>query len=175
MPLTDLDFVRDPELTPALREEVLQLWTRVSQAGGAVGFVPPVTAEEIRPTADAQAAAVASGALRMLAAYEEGRLVGTSYLKLNTHPLMRHWSTVVTVMIDPERQGGGRGKALMRETVEMARDLGFSALRLGVRGGMGTEDFYATVGFKEVGRVPEGIDVGGGDLRDDILMWLPLK
>ena len=46
------DFALDPELTPGLRAELTDLWTAVSNAGGAVGFVPPVTAEQVRPTAD---------------------------------------------------------------------------------------------------------------------------
>ncbi|RLU79471.1 GNAT family N-acetyltransferase [Streptomyces griseocarneus] len=170
-----LTLVRDPELTPELRAELLALWVDVSQAGGAVGFVPPVTADQVRPVAEAQVARVAEGRMRMLAAYEEGRLVGTTFLGLNDHYLMTHWCTLYTVMVHPSLQGGGRGRALLNEAVEMARDLGLDALRLGVRGGLGTEDFYASCGFKEVGRVPRGIRVGPGEERDDITMWLPLN
>ncbi|MGW1075569.1 N-acetyltransferase family protein [Streptomyces sp. NPDC002537] len=169
-----LTFVRDPEPTPDLRAELLRLWTDVSQAGGAVGFVPPVTADEVRPVADALTAKVTEGRARMLGAYEEGRLVGTAFLALNPHRLMLHWCTLVTVMIHPSLQGGGRGRRMVDEAVEMARDLGFEALRLGVRGGTGTENFYAACGFKEVGRVPLGIRVAAGDDRDDIMMWRPL-
>lgn len=170
-----LTFTRDPELTPALREEIVQLWTRVTNADGAVGFVPPVTADDVRPVADEQAAGVEAGALRLLTAHEDGALAGTAYLKLNGHRLMEHWAWVVTVMVDPRLQGGGRGKQLMREVIDMGRDLGFDALRLGVRSGRGVEDFYATVGFKEIGRQPGAIRVQDGGLRDDIMMWLPLK
>ncbi|WP_217146070.1 GNAT family N-acetyltransferase, partial [Streptomyces sp. AC627_RSS907] len=83
-------------------------------------------------------------------------------------------ATLVTVMIEPTLQGGGHGKAMLREAIDMARDLGFASLRLGVRGGTGVDAFYATVGFKEVGRVPESIRVAEGDYRDDICMWLRL-
>ncbi|MFI8941054.1 GNAT family N-acetyltransferase [Streptomyces syringium] len=181
-----LTFVRDPQLTPALREELADLWLDVSQAGGAVGFVPPVTAEDIAPVMQRQLDDVTSGGARMLGAYggaggaggaEEdgaGRLIGTAFLKLNSHHLMTHWCTLVTVMVHPALQGGGRGKAMMREAIEMARDLDFHAVRLGVRGGEGTERFYETVGFKEVGRVPAAIRVAPDDHRDDITMWLPL-
>ncbi|MBP2403662.1 GNAT family N-acetyltransferase [Streptomyces syringium] len=175
-----LTLVRDPQLTPALREELADLWLDVSQAGGAVGFVPPVTAEDIAPVMRRQLDDVTAGGTRMLGAYEgaegdaRGRLIGTAFLKLNSHHLMTHWCTLVTVMVHPALQGGGRGKAMMREAIEMARDLGFHAVRLGVRGGEGTERFYETVGFKEVGRVPAAIRVAPDDHRDDITMWLPL-
>ncbi|MFH8368721.1 GNAT family N-acetyltransferase [Streptomyces sp. NPDC018031] len=168
-------FTRDPDLTPALREEIVQLWTRVTNAGGAVGFVPPVTAADVRPVADEQAAGVRAGELRLVAAHQDGALVGTAYLKLNAHRLMRHWAWVVTVMVDPGLQGGGHGKRLLNEVIDMGRDLGFDALRLGVRSGRGVEDFYAAVGFEEIGRMPDAIRVAGGEFRDDIMMWLPLK
>ena len=44
MPLT---FTLDPAVTPELRDGLLDLWTDVSNAGGAVGYVPPVTREEM--------------------------------------------------------------------------------------------------------------------------------
>ncbi|WP_344117214.1 GNAT family N-acetyltransferase [Streptomyces blastmyceticus] len=171
MPLT---CIRDPELTPALREELLRLWVDVTRAGGSVGFVPPVTADEVRPVADALTGDVAGGRARMLGVYDEGRLAGTTFFRLNANPLMHHWCTLVTVMIHPSLQGGGRGRQMLGEAVEMARDLGFEALRLEARGGMGLENFYAGCGFKEVGRVPAGIRVAAGDDRDDITMWRPL-
>ena len=38
-----LTFTLDPAVTAELRDGILDLWTDVSNAGGAVGFVPPVT------------------------------------------------------------------------------------------------------------------------------------
>ena len=35
-----------------LRRELLAVWTDVTNAGGAVGFVPPVTEDDIAPTLD---------------------------------------------------------------------------------------------------------------------------
>ncbi len=84
---------------------------------------------------------------------------------------MTHWATLTLVMIHPSLQGGGHGKAMLREAIDMARDLGLASLRLQVRGRTGVDAFYATVGFKEVGRVPESIRVAEDDYRDDIFMW----
>ncbi|KNB50023.1 GNAT family N-acetyltransferase [Streptomyces caatingaensis] len=170
MPLT---FVRDPQLTPGLREEFFRLWYDVSQAGGAVGFMAPVTAEQIRPYAEAHTAKVAAGRVRMLAGFEDGRLAATAFLQPNDDYKTAHWATVVLVMVDPALQGGGRGRQLVEEAVAMARDAGLEALRLEVRGGTGTERFYEGSGFKEVGRLPAALRFGD-DYRDDIVMWLPL-
>jgi GNAT superfamily N-acetyltransferase len=49
---TEPRVVVDPPLTDDLREHLVDMWVRVTNDGGSVGFVPPVTAADIRPTAD---------------------------------------------------------------------------------------------------------------------------
>lgn len=49
VPLTFTLFTRDAQPTQPLPDQLLTLWTDVTNAGGAVGFVPPVTAVDIRP------------------------------------------------------------------------------------------------------------------------------
>jgi GNAT superfamily N-acetyltransferase len=44
--------VVNPPLTDDLREHLVDMWVRVTNEGGSVGFVPPVSAAVIRPTAD---------------------------------------------------------------------------------------------------------------------------
>jgi GNAT superfamily N-acetyltransferase len=170
----DLDFVIDPEVTADLRAQFIALWTDVTNNGGAVGFVPPVTAADLAPAADRQIIALADRRARLVGAFQDGRLVGTAFLTFNTHPLMQHWCMVTTVMVDPALQGSGTGAQLMREVELQARELGFTGLRLGARGGLGLERFYASVGYKEVGRIPGAIRVAPGDDRDDITLYLPL-
>ncbi|MFJ8010419.1 GNAT family N-acetyltransferase [Streptomyces fagopyri] len=175
MPLTFTLFTEDTKPTPALPDQLLALWTDVSNAGGAVGFVPPVTPADIRPRAEAHLSAMAEGRTRLLAAFTtDGRLAATAFLSFNDHPLMRHWAWLYTVMVDPALQGRGYGAELLREAERQARDLGLDALRLTCRGGEGLERFYASCGYKEVGRVPEAIRVAPGDDRDDVVMLLPL-
>lgn len=45
MPLT---FTLDPPVDTALRDSILTLWVDVSDADGAVGFVPPVNPDDVR-------------------------------------------------------------------------------------------------------------------------------
>ncbi|WP_031518779.1 GNAT family N-acetyltransferase [Streptomyces sp. NRRL F-5123] len=166
----------DPVLDDALREDVLALWADVTNAGGAVGFVPPVTPEDIRPTLDASLAAVAAGRRRLLVGRDEdGRVAGTVFLAFNEHRLMTHWLWLYTVMIHPRHQGRGHGRELMAATEAAARTFpGIEAIRLTCRGGTGVDTFYAGCGYKEVGRVPGAIRVAPGDDRDDIVMLLAL-
>jgi GNAT superfamily N-acetyltransferase len=173
MPLT---FTLDPAVDPALRDGLLDLWTDVSNAGGAVGFVPPVTREDVRPELLRHFTAMAEGRARPLVGHDaEGRVAAAGFLTFNTHPLMKHWLWLYTVMVHPRHQGKGYGRDLLAAAEDAARGLGgIEAIRLTCRGGLGLERFYASCGYKEVGRVPGAIRVGPGDDRDDIIMLLPL-
>ncbi|MHA5051906.1 GNAT family N-acetyltransferase [Streptomyces sp. SD15] len=175
MPLTFTVFTRDAKPTHPLPDQLLTLWTDVTDAGGAVGFVPPVTPADIRPRVEDHLTAIADGRTRLVAAFTaDGRLAATAFLAFNDHPLMRHWAWLYTVMVDPALQGRGYGAALLRAAEEEARSLGLEALRLTCRGGTGLERFYAAAGYKEVGRVPDAIRVAPGDDREDIMLLLPL-
>ncbi|MFD8645310.1 GNAT family N-acetyltransferase [Streptomyces zaomyceticus] len=174
-----LTFEVDPVVDSALRDGVLSLWADVTNAGGSVGFVPPVTPDEIRPALLKHLVAMTEGRTRLLVGRDEdGGIAATAFFTFNTHPLMTHWVWLYTVMVDPGRQGGGYGRDLMAAAEHTARTAeGFEAIeaiRLTCRGGTGVDGFYAKCGYKEVGRVPGAIRVAPGDDRDDIIMLLPL-
>jgi GNAT superfamily N-acetyltransferase len=171
-----LIFELDPKMDRTLSDGILALWTDVSNADGAVGFVPPVTADDIRPELVKHLAAMAEGRCRLLAGYDEnGAVAAVAFLTFNTHRLMRHWVWLYTVMVHPGHQGRGYGRDLMAAAAESARGIeGIEAIRLTCRGGTGVDTFYASCGYKEVGRVPDAIRVAPGDDRDDITMLLPL-
>ncbi|MEU7031295.1 GNAT family N-acetyltransferase [Streptomyces sp. NPDC014779] len=174
-----LTFQLDPAVDRELRDGVLALWADVSNAGGAVGFVPPVTPEEIRPALLKHLTGMAEGTTRLLVGRdEEGRIAATAFLAQNGHRLMAHWLWLYTVMVHPRHQGKGYGLDLMAAVEEAVRTgeglEHIEAIRLGVRGGTGVDAFYARAGYKEVGRVPAAIRVAPGDDRDDITMLLRL-
>ncbi|MEU6932341.1 GNAT family N-acetyltransferase [Streptomyces sp. NPDC046385] len=185
-----LTFELDPPVGPALRDGVLDLWADVSHAGGAVGFVPPVTREEIRPALLTHLVGMARGTTRLLVgrvnegpegtegAEGAGEVAATAFFTYNSHPLMTHWVWLYTVMVHPRHQGKGYGLDLMAAVERAARTAegfeGIEAVRLTCRGGTGVDAFYARAGYKEVGRVPAAVRVSPGDDRDEIVMLLPL-
>jgi GNAT superfamily N-acetyltransferase len=171
-----LTFALDPVIDDGLREGILALWTDVTNAGGAVGFVPPVTPGDIAPTLAESLGDVEAGRRRLLIGRDEdGRTAATAFLTFNSHRLMTHWVWLYTVMVHPRHHGKGYGRALMAEAERVARGFeGVEAIRLTCRGGLGLEHFYAACGYKEVGRVPDAIRVAPGDDRDDIMLLLPL-
>lgn len=173
MPLT---FELDPPVNAQLRDELCTLWADVTNAGGAVGFVPPVTPEAIRQDLMAHLVSVDAGRARMLIGRDEQGAVGAgAFLLLNAHRLKRHWCSVYTVMVRPSLQGMGHGRDLMSAIEKTARGMDdITALRLTCRGGLGLERFYEACGYREVGRLPDAIKVSDGDLRDDVTLWMDL-
>ncbi|MFI6862465.1 GNAT family N-acetyltransferase [Streptomyces sp. NPDC050421] len=171
-----LTFELDPQMDRSVRDGIAALWADVSNAGGAVGFVPPVTAEDVRPELVKHLVAMTEGRTRLLVGYdEEGAVAATAFLTHNTHRLMAHWLWIYTVMVHPRHQGRGYGRDLMAAAADAARSIdGIEAIRLTCRGGTGADRFYGACGYKEVGRVPAAIRVAEGDDRDDVIMLLPL-
>ncbi|WP_433390627.1 N-acetyltransferase family protein [Micromonospora sp. KLBMP9576] len=169
-----LRFVLDPELTAELRERIVALWVDVTNAGGAVGFVPPVTAADVRPTADPAFAGIADGPDRLLVGYAGDRPVAALVFCDNRFALTAHWCVLKRVMVHPDAQGHGYGAALMREAERLGRTMGREALHVTVRDGLGLDRFYRRLGYREIGRLPGALRVAPGDDRDEILMWLDL-
>ncbi|TDC19992.1 N-acetyltransferase [Streptomyces sp. 8K308] len=175
-----LRFVLDPAVTVELRERLAELWADVTNAGGAVGFVPPVTTADVAPALRQHLVGMAEGTTRLLIGLPAGGgaagPVATAFFKLNAHPLMGHWLGLSTVMVHPDLQGTGVGRDLLAAAASAAHRVlpGATGIRLGCRGGLGLERFYAACGYQEVGRLPAAIRVADDDYRDDITMWLPL-
>ncbi|GGO56218.1 N-acetyltransferase [Streptomyces daqingensis] len=171
-----LSFETDPAITRELSDGLSSLWADVTNADGAVGFLPPVTPEDVRPDLLTHLAAVDSGRTRMLIGRDgTGAVAASAFLAFNAHRLKRHWCSVYTVMVHPGSQGQGHGRDLMSAVEKAARDIdGITALRLSCRGGLGLERFYVSCGYREVGRLPGAIMVSDDDFRDDVTFWLSL-
>jgi GNAT superfamily N-acetyltransferase len=168
-------FLVDPPLTEDLRQRIVALWVEVTNAGGAVGFVAPVSADEVWPVAEATFDGVASGLDRLLVGVDGDEVVAVLLVVDNRFVLKDHWRVLKRVMVTPHSQGRGYGAALMREAEKLGRKAGMAGLLVTVRGGGGIENFYARLGYREVGRIPGALRIAPGDDRDDIHMWLDLS
>ncbi|QSB05368.1 GNAT family N-acetyltransferase [Natronoglycomyces albus] len=183
----------DPPVTAALVDELSDLWVRVTNAGGSVGFVPPVDLDRVRPhtvsiltrVIDQTDTLVAlrevpvsdhesAGSDSLLATEQKGDapIVAWCVLTANDSPPRRGWRTVRHVQVDPARQGQGLGSRLLAAVDLVAKDhLGLTALTLNTRSGTGADAFYRREGYREVGRLPRAVRISDDDYRDDIIMW----
>ncbi len=158
-----------------LREQLLELWVRVTDAGGAVGFVPPAQPVSVGRLLDASLARVRSGENLLGVIRRDGTALGMGFLVTGGSPLRAHWRTVLRLMVDPQLQGTGVGRILLEGLHGLAADLGLDHLTLTVRGGLGIEGFYGRFGYVIVGRHPGAIRVAPGDDRDEIIMVRPIR
>ncbi len=151
-----------------LRAVLLALWTEVTNAGGAVGFVAPVTPDVVAPLLDALVDRVHAGQHVLCVLRVDGEVAGFAVLAMSGSPLRRHWATVLRVQVHPARQGQGLGRVLMEGVHRIARSLDLEFLHLTVRGGYGLEGFYEQLGYEVFARMPGAIRVAPGDDRDEV-------
>jgi len=168
----ELRFELDPPLTPELRQQLTQIWTDVSNADGAVGFVPPTTFDEVEPVAEEAFRRSEEGKDHIVVAYGvDERPVGFVFLMGRPGALFSHWATVKRLQVHPDAQGRGIGGALLEAIHDLGRErLGLEQMLLTVRGGTGRERFYERHGYREVARIPGLIRVAPSDDRDEIYM-----
>ncbi|KPC59239.1 GNAT family N-acetyltransferase [Streptomyces chattanoogensis] len=165
------------EINPEQRRELIECWTVVSNAGGAVvplGFPPPpVGTEEVAPAVDELIAGLDPQRGRLLLATIEGDLAGWLVVRRDPHPFIAHWGELNHLQTHPRFRGRGIGTALMHRVQDLAREeMGLEQLHLAARAGMGLEEFYRRLGWREIGRWPGALRLAPGDDRDDILMVL---
>ena len=158
-------------LDDELRTDLLHLWSRVTDAGGAVGFLPGAPWEAIAGALAAHEEQMAAGDAFAGALREpDGTLVGWGWWVRVPNPLLHHGRWLYRLMVDPDRQGRGYGLILMAGLHRLAREDGAELLQLGVRSGSGVSAFYVQSGYVEVCRIPGAIRVADGDDRDDVTM-----
>ena len=176
----ELTQITGPAQMPAgLRRELVACWVEVVNAGGAViphGVgLPPVTFPDVERALDRIVHALDPRHARLLVATADSAAASWLLLRRDPHPLVAHCGVVNHLQTHPRRRSRGIGAVLMRHARRVARDeMGLERLGLTVRDGLGLENFYAGLGWVEVGRWPGALRVAPGDDRDEILMSLRL-
>lgn len=163
-------------VAPGLRAQLLEVWVAATDAGGAVGFVPPAPVAAIAAVLDSALDRVSRGqdALGVLRD-DAGTAVGMGFLVSNGKVLTAHWRTILRVMVHPRLQGTGAGGVLMTGLHRLAIDLGLEHLQLTIRDGHHLERFYRRFGYTVVGSHPGAIRVAPGEDRDEIMLVAVLR
>jgi GNAT superfamily N-acetyltransferase len=165
----------DPaQVSAGLRQDIIDCWITVSNAGGAAGFpFPPVDASIVAPVADDLIAGLNPDSSRLIVARAGDDLAGWVHLRRHRDPPVAHWGTINHLQTLPAFRGQGVGRALMISARQIARrEIGLEQLHLAARGGIGLERFYTKLGWQEIGRWPGALRLAPGDDRDEILMIL---
>lgn len=168
----ELPYIRIVDrIPPRARTAMLEMWARVNDTGGAVGFVSGATTEDIAPVLDGYVDGLEAGHTVGVALNSpEGELIGFGFVVAAAGALIGHSATLERVMTDPARRGRNFGALLMAGLHRAARERGTELVTLDYRGGTGLGEFYRRHGYTEVGRVPGAIRVAPGDDRDSVIM-----
>lgn len=135
------------------------------------GFVDVEATDAARPDADVEAM-LARG--EGWGVFEDERLVGKLVIDALPYPSLAHTFWVHAVYVHPDARGTGASGKLITAAVDGARAKGASRVALWVNGeNAHARALYERMGFRQTGRIPGGIRIGGR-LVDDVLMTLEL-
>ncbi len=160
------------EVDEDLRATLLDLWVRVNDAGGSVGFPPGASRSDVEPVLGEHLAETRDGrAVLGVLREPDGTVAGFAWWRRRSEPLYAHIATLWRLQVDPERRGRNLGRLLLGGMHALARTMpGVELLRLDYRSGAGLGDFYTRAGWVETGRQPSGLRLGPGAYRDDVAM-----
>ncbi|WP_157970579.1 GNAT family N-acetyltransferase [Nakamurella deserti] len=151
-----------------LAAALLTLWQRVSDADGAVGFEPGTPRSEIAPAVTEAINGLRAGTRHAVVLTAGNDLVGVAFLVRRPSKIQRHLGEVVSLMVDPDRQGSGLGRRLVLEIARLASEIGVDTLLLGARDREELHAFYRATGFVEYGRLPDAVRLADGSSFDEV-------
>jgi ribosomal protein S18 acetylase RimI-like enzyme len=131
-------------------EQLAGVLVAVVEQGASVGFLPPLSRAS---AADYWRGVIEPGVI-LVVAEREGTIVGTAQLHLAMRPNGRHRAEVAKVLVHPNVQRQGIGRALMRELEQIARAERRTLLILDTREGDGSNDLYRKLGYTVAGSIP---------------------
>jgi GNAT superfamily N-acetyltransferase len=151
--------------------ELSDLLVDAVEDGAAVGFVLPLTREAAASWWSTILAEVDSGRLAILVARQDGAVVGTVQLRLSSMPNARHRAEVAKLLVRRAWRRRGTARALMASVESLARELGRSLLVLDTMGGSPAEKMYRSMGWNEVGSIPDYAAWPDGRLGPTVIFY----
>lgn len=135
------------------------------------GFVDVAETDAARPDADVVAMLMRGEGWGV---FEGERLVGKLVADALPYPSLAHTFWLHAVYVHPDARGTGASGQLINAAIDGARAKGASRMALWVHGANPrAKALYERIGFRESGRIPQGILIDG-ERVDDILMSMAL-
>ncbi len=146
-----------PEALAVQAAEFAALLRDAVEHGASVGFILPLSGDEVAEYWRKVGTELAGGNQLMFAARDEaGRLLGGAQLALETRSNGRHRAEVQKVLVFATARGRGIGTALMQRIESEARARGRTLLFLDTStGASGAVKFYEQLGYSPAGGIPD--------------------
>lgn len=151
---------------------LVSLWKAVADAGGPVGFAPPVARADVAASAAGLVEELRTGRLLGVVINRSRRLVGVALLRPGRH-VRQHSGRIELVLVDPAQVRAGLGTALMDGLLALARERRLDRLEVDIPGGAGLTEFFSRFGFEEWGRRPGWVRSADTE-HDEVLLGVEL-
>lgn len=110
------------EVDEDLRATLLDLWVRVNDSGGSVGFPPGASRSDVEPVFGEHLAETRDGrAVLGVLREPDGTVAGFAWWRRRPEPLYAHIATLWRLQVDPERRGRNLGRLLLGGMHALAR------------------------------------------------------
>jgi GNAT superfamily N-acetyltransferase len=144
-------------------------------AGGAsVGFLLPFTPDDAATWWQSVERDVVRGAVIVIIARLERRVVGTAQLRLALLPNARHRAEVAKVLVHRSVRRQGIASALMREIERIALAEGRTLLVLDTIAESEAEPLYTRLGWTRLAEIPRYAGMPDGELRPTVIFYRDL-
>lgn len=150
--------------SPSDWSDIWPIWRQIVDAGRTYTW-PPGTGE-----ATARSLWMLPAPAEVWVATHAGRIVGSAVLKPNQPGLGSHVAHAA-FMVDPSLAGRGLGRALAEHILARARAEGYRAMQFNaVVADNSAVSLWRSLGFAEVGRVPDGFRRPDGTFVDLLVL-----
>ncbi|QJE02708.1 GNAT family N-acetyltransferase [Massilia forsythiae] len=164
----------DARAVDAALPQLAQLLLDAVGGGASLGFLSGIGADEADDYWRGVRGAVADGARVLLAAVQDGALLGSVQLDLCRRPDGSHRAEVQKLMVHRRARRRGIGSVLLRAVEAEARALQRGLLCLDTEAGCGAEHLVHDLGYTRVGEVPGYAATPGGQLRPSAIYYKSL-
>jgi ribosomal protein S18 acetylase RimI-like enzyme len=142
--------------------------------GASVSYLAPFSHEQARGAFEGFVAEVEQGNRLLLAAFAEGRLVGTVQVILTLPPNQPHRGEIAKLLVHRSARKRGIAQHLMEQAESEARAAGKTLLVLDTVTGDNAERLYARLGWTRVGVIPGYALYPDGRPCDTTVFWKAL-
>lgn len=155
----------------ALLPQFIELLRDAVDSGASIGFIPPLLDEDAMAFWKKIISEVDSGTRVLLVALNDGELVGTVQLGLETRLNSLHRAEVQKLIVHNKARKQGIGEKLMNAIEAEAYKHNRSLLVLDTIQGDSGDRLYRRMGFIEAGVIPNYARNGAGVLEPTVIFY----
>jgi GNAT superfamily N-acetyltransferase len=144
------------------------------EGGASVGYMAPFSQEDALTAFEGFVSELEEGRRLIVAAFEDGRVLGTAQVVLALMPNQPHRGEVAKVLVHRGARRRGVARLLMERAEDEARAEGKTLLVLDAVTGGAAERLYERMGWNRVGVIPNFALYPDGRPCSTTFFWKPL-